>query len=556
MITESSRKNRSIHKKGGDVNNIWKMTNFKLISLTAIFLVVFDNLSFFKNVIAIYPVSLNNIVFLISVAVVLTSVIILLFSLFCFKYSTKPVLIIILLASSLASYFMNNYKIVIDDTMIQNVMETDTNEVFDLLNFKLFLYLFSAGILPSIIIYKIKIKYTSFIRELLTRLIVVVAAFLIILASVFSLSDFYSSFFREHKPLRYYTNPTYYIYSIGEYIAKNLNIDEIAITPIGNDAKIPETDTERELIILVVGEAARADRFSINGYHRETNPLLKKEDIITFPDVYSCGTTTSVSVPCMFSIFTRGNYSDSKAESTYNILDILSNAGVNILWRDNNSSSKGVALRVLYEDYKLPENNPICDIECRDEGMLVGLQEYIDSKETGDILIVLHQMGNHGPAYYKRYPTSFEKFKPVCKTNELENCTREEISNTYDNAILYTDYFLSKVIALLKQNPQFEAAMIYISDHGESLGENNLYLHGLPYFMAPETQTHIPAIMWFGDGFKIDKGMVRRNSTKEYSQDNIFHTLLGLMEVETSLYDKDMDIAGCTYDTALNDKMK
>ena len=175
--------------------------------------------------------------------------------------------------------------------------------------------------------------------------------------------------------------------------------------------------------------------------------------------------------------------------------------------------------------------------------MLSGLQEYISRRKTGDILIVLHQMGNHGPAYYKRYPESFERFKPVCKTSQLENCTREEISNAYDNAILYTDYFLSKVIGLLKNNDkQFETAMVYMSDHGESLGESGLYLHGLPYFMAPDAQKHIGAVMWFGEGFHLDRQALRGKSAKAYSHDHLFHTILGLMEVETSAYDKKKDI--------------
>jgi len=200
-------------------------------------------------------------------------------------------------------------------------------------------------------------------------------------------------------------------------------------------------------------------------------------------------------------------------------------------------------LRVAYKNYRSPNNNPICDVECRDEGMLVGLQEYINSQKHGDILIVLHQRGSHGPAYYKRYPKSFEKFTPTCKTNQLEKYTKDEIGNAYDNSILYTDYFLSKVIKLLKQNTNhFETAMLYLSDHGESLGKNNLYLHGLPYFIAPETQKHIAAIMWFGDSFKIDKDTLKKKAIKRYSQDNLFHTLLGLMEVNTSVYDKNMDI--------------
>ncbi len=464
-------------------------------------------------------------------------------AIFCTKYTAKPILIIILSASALAGYFMNNYNIVIDGTMIQNILETDIRESLDLFSFKLVLYLLFAGILPSVFIYNVAIEYKSLKIELLSRLKTITVAILIIFLMVFSFSKFYTSFFREHKPLRYSANPITYIYSIGKYIASNLDKGEIVMTPLGTDAKIPITDMDRELIIVVLGEAARADRFSLNGYQKKTNPLLEKEDIINFPNMCSCGTTTSVSVPCMFSVFNRNGYSSKKAKSTQNILDVLSYAGVNILWRDNNSDSKGVALRVTYEDFRYPNNNPICDVECRDEGMLEGLQEYIDSQKQGDILIILHQMGNHGPAYYKRYPKRFEKFRPTCKTNQLEECTKEEINNAYDNAILYTDYFLSKVIKLLKQNTnRFEAVMFYLSDHGESLGEKNVYLHGLPYFMAPEAQKHIAAIMWFGDGFKIDKDAIKNNALKEYSHDNFFHTLLGLMEVDTSVYDINMDI--------------
>ncbi len=537
---QNSSFNQEGHKSQ---NKFLEISNLRLIFITALFLIAFDNFAFYKNVTEVYPVSTGNIGFLCSISVVLISVTVLLFSIFCFRYTTKPVLITILLLSSLASYFMNNYNIVIDETMIQNTIQTNTSEVFDLLNIKLFIYLIFAGIIPSIIVYKIKIKYRSFKRELLSRLIIIFSLLVIIIIAAFPVSDYYTSFLREHKPLRYYTNPAYFLFSTGRYIAQNLRGSERAITPIGEDAKISAKDRDRKkLIILVVGEAVRADRLHMNGYERETTPLIEKEEIINFPEMYSCGTTTSVSIPCMFSSLTRAGYSDKKVRSTYNILDVLSAAGVNILWRENNSSSKGVADRVNYEDFKNPEKNTICNPECRDEGMLVGLQEYIDSKRSGNILIVLHQMGNHGPAYYKRYPEEFEKYTPVCKTSQLEECSAHEISNAYDNAVLYTDYFLSKVIALLKENSQFETAMFYISDHGESLGENSIYLHGLPYFMAPENQKHIPAIMWFGEGFNIDRKRMREAARERYSHDNLFHTLLGLMDVETSVYNRDMDI--------------
>ena len=529
--------------KGFNLKIFEKISNFKLIVLVSIFLVLFDNIAFFRNVINVYPVSLNNIAFLGSLAVVLTSFITLLLTLVCSKYTTKPILISILLLSSIVSYFMNTYNTVFDTHMLRNILQTNSSESLDLVNFKLFLYVILLGVLPSIFIYKTTITYGSLKTELISKLKIILISLFIIVLTGLSLSKFYTSFLRENKPLRYYTNPTYYIYSIGKYISISFGSDTGSITQIGTDAKIPSTDIDRELIVLVVGEAARADHFSLNGYQRETNPLLKKEDIINFPDMYSCGTSTALSVPCMFSIFDRKNYNDKEAKSSENLLDVLSHAGINILWRDNNSDSKAVALRVPYEDYQNPQLNPICDIECRDEGMLEGLQAYIDKQKHGDILIVLHQMGNHGPAYYKRYPANFEKFTPVCRTNQIEKCTKDEIINAYDNAILYTDYFLSKVINLLKQNSnRFETAMVYLSDHGESLGESGLYLHGLPYFMAPDTQKHIAAIMWFGDNFKIDKKSLNAISSKKFSQDNLFHTILGLMEVNTSVYNKDMDI--------------
>ena len=180
--------------------------------------------------------------------------------------------------------------------------------------------------------------------------------------------------------------------------------------------------------------------------------------------------------------------------------------------------------------------------------MLPRIQEYISEHKKGDIFIVLHQMGNHGPAYYKRYPREFEKYSPTCKTNQLESCSKAEIDNAYDNAILYTDYFLSKVVGLLKQNSaEFESAMFYVSDHGESLGEKGLYLHGMPNFIAPDTQLRVPAILWFADNFNdIDSESLKKNRNMKYTHSHIFHTILGFMEIETSVYDKEMDIVHAT----------
>jgi lipid A ethanolaminephosphotransferase len=524
------------------------ITQIRLIAFVALFFVLFDNVAFFQNVADVYPLSgFENIAFTLSLAVILFAFTVLLFTLLSSKYTTKPFLITAVIVSSFTNYFMNTYHVVIDDSMIRNAMQTDMHESMDLFTIKQLVYILLLGILPAYLIYKTKIEYGTLKSEMMLKAKAIMLSLLLIIIVLFSFNKFYTSFFREHKPLRYYTNPTYWIYSIGNYAGKTLNSEPVCLDKIGEDCKTTEKEDEpKELIILVVGEAARADRFSLNGYEKETNPLLKKEDVINFSNMYSCGTSTADSVPCMFSVFGRANYSYKKGVKTENILDVLMhNDGIEILWRDNNSDSKGVALRVPYEDYKSPANNTICDEECRDEGMLIGLDKYIETHKNKDILIVLHQMGNHGPAYYKRYPKEFEKFTPTCKTNQLEKCTQEEIGNAYDNAILYTDYFLSKVVNFLKPySKTHETAMIYMSDHGESLGENGLYLHGMPYFMAPDTQTHIGAMMWFGDEMKkdIDTAKLKSYSDKTFSHDNLFHTIIGLFEVETKIYDKNMDM--------------
>ena len=433
-----------------------------------------------------------------------------------------------------------------DPTMIRNALQTNLHESLDLLSLSMVLYFVFLGLLPAFIIYKFKVEYRSFREEFFAKVKTIILSLFTILILLLSFSQFYASFFREHMSLRFYTNPTFWIYSIGDYISKTVNSGPIVVKPLGEDAKIERSSAKRKIVIVVVGEATRADRFSLNGYKRETNPLLEKENVIDLSNVSSCGTSTAYSVPCMFSVFNRSNYSYKKAISHENVLDVLKHTkGVAILWRDNNSDSKGVALRAEYQDFKISKNNPHCDGECRDIGMLNGLDKYIAKHKDKDILIVLHQMGNHGPAYYKRYPKEFEKFTPVCKTNQLEECTKEEINNAYDNGVLYTDYFLSHVIDFLKSYDKVDdTAMIYMSDHGESLGENGIYLHGMPYFVAPVAQTHIASIIWLGKGMSklLHRKDLERRSSQKYSQDNLFHSLLGAFEVNSSVYNKKLDI--------------
>ena len=520
-----------------------------LLLLTCLLLVAGGNASFVAQVLHAFPPGASTLPALLSLAVVFLAFNVVLFGGFAFGRMTKPVLIAALLTASITAYFMDSFGTVIGEDMLRNAAQTDAGEAFDLLTFKLLAYFVLLGLLPSVVVWRAPLAWRGWRRELVGRAKLLALCLLAIALMVMAFGGFYASFLRAHKSLRSYANPAYPLLTALKFAGKaNQAAAGMKLAAVATDAHISKDDRHRELIVLVVGETARADRFSINGYARDTTPRLREAGAISLPDFRSCGTSTAISFPCMFSPRGMARFDPKQAAEEENLLDVLQRAGVNVLWLDNNSDSKGTALRVPYRDYKSPGTNTVCDTECRDEGMLVPLQDYIDSHPAGDIVIVLHQMGNHGPAYYKRYPPAFEKFQPTCKSKDLGLCSREEIGNAYDNAILYTDHFLGKTIELLKRNDaKFETALFYLSDHGESLGEGGLYLHGLPRALAPESQLHVPAILWFGSGVDgLDREALMRKRQQRFTHDHLFHTVLGFLEIRTSAYKPELDILdGC-----------
>ncbi len=521
-----------------------QMTTNKLVVVSALFLMVFANVTFFRNLASTFSGEPNATLHLVALGVILFCSLTLLLLLFSSRYILKPSLMLLFLISALAAYFMDSYNVVIDSVMLANSLATNTAETRDLLTPRFFMYVMLMGLVPSYLIWDIQLERTSKGKAILSRLKLAGLMLVILISTVLIFSSFFASFVREHKILRYYANPLTPLYSAYKYGKTHIASATVEVTPIGTDARTPAGDADRELIIMVLGETARADRFSVNGYERQTNPRMEQADVISFSHALACGTSTAVSVPCMFDRDDREDFKNSKAAATQNVLDVLGHAGVKVLWRDNNSDSKGVADRFQFEDFRDPENNPVCDIECRDVGMLSGLQEYINSQPEGDILIVLHQMGSHGPAYYKRYPNEFRKFTPTCDSNQLDTCSQEEISNTYDNTIFYTDHFIGEVIDLLRANDdRFETGMFYASDHGESLGENGVYLHGLPFWIAPDEQTEVAMILWFGKNYPdASEQALREIRNTPITHDFIFHTLLGLFEVTTTEYIADKDL--------------
>ena len=517
-----------------------------VIVACSVWAVLFCNYSFFSNLLGVYPPAEGNIGFILSLALLVTAITILIVAPFAIGRALKPLLIILVLLTSVTAYFMDSYNVIVSAELIESALQTDYSESMGLLNLKLFLYVGALGGLPAVVLYKVRIQGRSWRRASLSRLQLMGASLIVIIAVLGIFSSAYASFFREHKSVRFYTNPLTPVYTAIKYGHDKLaGRDTMAYRKIGSDASQVPAAGKRRLVVLVVGETARADRFALNGYDRETNPMLSKRNVFSFDNVWSCGTATAVSVPCMFSVLDRKQYAEQEAKHTDNVLDILQRVGVNVAWLDNNSDSKNVALRVPYTSYRSVEVNTECDTECRDEGMLAGIREYVSAHPNGDILVVLHQMGSHGPEYAKRYPRDFEHFSPSCHSNLLEDCTESEINNAYDNSILYTDYFLSRVIDYLQvESANFSPAMLYLSDHGESLGERGIYLHGFPYALAPTEQKHVPMVVWFGSEHAREQNKLAEQNFvhRELSHDNLFHTVLGLMGVQSSVYQPALDI--------------
>jgi len=535
---------------------IIKAVRPELVTLLASCFLLFGfNVTLWQHLFAITESDWKGMAMRVAFGVMVFCVFNIVLTLLAFSRVLKPILTLMFLISAGVAYFMNQYGVMIDVGMFRNFAETNITEVRDLLSLKMAAYIVLLGIVPSLILWKTPINYRRWHHELISKALVsVVCASLI---GVIALANYQglSSLFRNHHELRLMVVPSNYIGASVAYMREQVVSAQQPFVKIGEDAKrSPGWDLHKRksLTVLVVGESARAENFGILGYGRDTTPQLKKENgVIAFTDVHSCGTETAVSVPCMFSNMGRKDYNASTAKNEEGVLDVLKRAGLNVVWRDNQSGCKGTCDRVTVQDVSNLKDPVLCaNNECRDEILLQGLQSFIDNLDQ-DTVLVLHQMGSHGPEYYKRYPKEFEKFTPVCTSNALNNCSRESIINGYDNTLLYTDHVLGMLIDILRNNQgKVDTAMLYMSDHGESLGEYNLFLHGTPYMLAPDQQKHVPMVAWFSDSyqqaFSVNTHCLQQERNAPLSQDNLFHSMIGLLQVNSKVYNPNLDMfAAC-----------
>ena len=475
-------------------------------------------------------------------------------ALLAWRVTIKPAIAVLLLAAAFGAHFMGTYGVVIDTTMMTNIVQTDPREVRDLLSLRLLGSMLLLAGLPLLLLWRVPVRGIGFWRQAARNVIGVVTLALLLVALLFALFADLSATMRNHRTLRYLINPVNSLYALGDLAARSQAKPSGPPLPIGADAHIlaRAAGMKPPLLVLVIGETARADHFALNGYARPTNPELDALGVTSFRHVMACGTNTAASLPCMFSSLGKAAY-ESRERDHENLLDLVQRVGLAVLWVDNQSGCKGLCERVpnayardaIVGVPTLPAG--LCDgDECLDEALLHGIDARLAAlpaaaRERG-VLLVLHQMGSHGPAYYKRSPPQRKPFQPECTTNVLQQCAHAALINAYDNLIAYTDHVLAQTVDWLKrQTPRFDTAMLYVSDHGESLGEHNLYLHGLPYALAPVEQKHVPMLLWRGPDDRLPSACLNARRDAALTHDHLFHTTLGLLGIRAAEYQVALD---------------
>jgi len=470
----------------------------------------------------------------------------------------RPVACALFIVAALVAYFSDTFGVFMDKDMLRNVFATETAEVAGLISAKLIAYFVLLGLVPCVVIYKLPLARIGWWQRCKERVGLLTVLLVLSLAGLFALSPAYASFFREHKPIRYLLNPASAVYNSVELLIKqHAGRKPATVVQMGGPVTRVVLATARPLMLfLVIGETARAGNFQLGGYPRPTNPELSRlDDLIYFKNVRSCGTATETSLPCIFAGVGREHFDIDAARYQTNLLDMLAQAGFDVQWRDNNTGCKGVCARVAHIEYHR-DKTPNCHTQyCHDETMATDLPGLL-GRLAHDSVIVFHQIGSHGPAYWQRYPPQFGRFKPACQSTELDRCARAEVVNAYDNTLLYTDHNLAHQIELLRQaGDRVDSLLLYVSDHGESLGENGVYLHGMPYSIAPDNQKQVPLMVWMSSGYEqrsgIDAACLRAKADAPLSHDNIFHSVMGALGVRNSMYQASLDIFATCRKTTL-----
>jgi lipid A ethanolaminephosphotransferase len=530
------------------------VTNTQLNFFTAGFITLFFNWELWQKIqFLLNPLTYNDIPFLASSGILVFAVAHTLCHLFALGKMHKIWLAFLLISSSGAAFYQMQYHVLFDKTLTQSIFGTDYQEVTGLISLQMVSWILGFGIFPSILIALLPIQKLSWQSHALRYTFGYVFSLGLVAAVALVFYKDYASLLRNHREIKQIIIPSSFMYSSYGILRDKTQGVGKPLQKIGEDAHLGDfwQNTKPVIFVLVVGETARRDNFSLNGYNRNTNPKLAQQDI-SFDQTTSCGTATAISVPCMFAHETRKEFDLNQAGNKENLLDVIMHAGFTVDWIDNNGGGcKGVCARTTYQDMSSKSGSPYChNGECLDMALLEDLPNKLVSTKQGKF-IVIHPKGSHGPSYFERSPAEFKPFLPECRSNQLQRCTFEEITNAYDNSIVYTDHILNTLIEQLKSvEHNYDVAMLYLSDHGESLGKNGFYLHGFPYHIAPKEQVEIPMILWASEGYKTHFGLdwqcLQQQVHNTLSHDNLFSSVLALLNIQTQAYSTDLDLtAAC-----------
>lgn len=532
-----------------DIKTRHTLARGTLLVLVALYFAVVLNVPFYRAAMhataALEPYPWG---FLISLPFFLFFVLLLLINLVYLPFVGRALIALLIMVSAGVSYAGYAYGTLFDYDMMQNIAQTHYGEAVSYLNAWSIAAWVILGLIPAGLVLLWPVRAHGIRGWLASSLRVALISVVGIGVIASALYEEYAVIGRNNRELKSYIVPTQAGWSGYRYVKNTLFTKPHSHESIGLDAHHADSPKAR-LVVMVLGETARSQSFAYSGYKRNTNPYTSVIPGVQFLDTVSCGTATAVSVPCMFSSMGKEHYDSDHARYQDNVLDVINRGGTRVTWIDNDGGCKGICNRVTTIQITPSPNDPLCtDESCYDETLLRELDVQLANDSGEDRLLVLHMIGSHGPTYFQRYPATHREFTPDCPRSDIQNCSVQALVNTYDNTIAYTDYILAGVITRLKNlEDRYTTSMLYMSDHGESLGEGGVYLHGLPYFLAPEQQTHVPTLVWLSDDMNQYLGVSKSCQAttagqSPYSQDYLFHSLLRLTGTETSVYKPDLDI--------------
>lgn len=499
----------------------------KKISLTvmsavlSVFTLIAYHWPFFRLVTDNVKGDLNGVLITVSLVVLMLALNFFFYTLVLYlgRIVGKCLLALLFVGNAVCLYFINTYQVLVTDKMMGNVFNTQYSEASGFFSGQALLYILFLGILPAVYLFMQKTDYGKPKRFFAGAGLSLGLALLIAFGNMTN----WPWIDRHATKLGSLLMPwSYTVNSIRFYNAEKKRNRKAIPLP---DARIATPG--KDVCVLIIGESARRENFSLYGYGKPTNPLLEK-DSVTALMAEAAATYTTAGVKAIL---------DHKpTKKLYEILpNYLFRNGVDVTWRTTNWGEPPVHIDKYYKAKDLQKMNPEADGKY-DEILLAGLKEEILSCTKDKMLVILHTSTSHGPTYNKKYPAKFEVFTPVCTTVEMAKANPKELMNAYDNTIVYTDYLVHSVIEMLKDVPQRRSCVLFVSDHGESLGEGNLYMHGVPMAVAPKEQIEIPFIVWTSD-----KNLKIRPDQK-VGQYHVFHSVLSFLGIDSPVYDQEKDI--------------